>query len=88
MIKTSKCGIEVERPHRIVKKSKEAGTISMETAVSEKDAKIYTYKQFWLEYLNGIFREKILVAYIETCIFSHFARETIFPVNDNLGYVI
>ncbi len=31
----------------------------METAVSEEDAKLDVHEQFWLEYFNGIFFEKI-----------------------------
>lgn len=52
-------GLEFEMEHRIFQKFKEAGAVSMETAVSEEDAKLDVHEQFWLEYFNGIFFEKI-----------------------------
>jgi hypothetical protein len=48
MIKTSTYGLEFEMENRIFHKFKEAGAISIESAVSEEHAELDVHQQFWL----------------------------------------
>ena len=55
----SKYGLEFEIENEILQKFKEAGAISRDRPVSEEAAKLDIHEQFWLEYFNGIFFEKL-----------------------------